>query len=425
MCSGNKNAPCEELARLMRRLHERGLTTSAGGNLSLRDESGALWVTPSRVDKGRVTAADMVCISPSGDISGRHKPTMEYRMHQAVYAADATVRAVVHAHPAALTAFSLAAPRDPWALLPELSDAFCPVARVPFAPPGSAGLAERVAAVAAGARTLLMEHHGVLTMGADLLQACHALENAERAAAILLLAARLVPAHDPVQKSAKKTPLLPETRWLPSSTPLQPQHHAMAMEIIQAGRRSYGRALFTAAAGSLSQRIGRDDFLISSATLDWPDADIRDIVHIKDGIVMSGVQPSRHAGLHRLIYQQQPHVRALATAVPPHLTAFAVTGQPLPVDACAESYLLLRNVAHLRCDTPTAVDRIAAWFTPGRVAALIDGEAALVAGASPGEVFERLEVAEHAAATWIAASALGQPRRLRRDALVSLREHGK
>ncbi|MFR7474154.1 MAG: class II aldolase/adducin family protein [Christensenellales bacterium] len=52
----NRNVhPAEQLAQAMRRIYAKGYTTTSGGNLSLRDKDGSLWITPTAVDKGTLS----------------------------------------------------------------------------------------------------------------------------------------------------------------------------------------------------------------------------------------------------------------------------------------------------------------------------------------------------------------------------------
>ena len=48
----NKEAfsPAQQLAEYMPRIYEKELTTTSGGNLSILDGNGDLWITPSGVD---------------------------------------------------------------------------------------------------------------------------------------------------------------------------------------------------------------------------------------------------------------------------------------------------------------------------------------------------------------------------------------
>ena len=45
--------PREQLVQIMDRIYRYGLTTTSGGNLSILDENGDLWITPAGVDTSR------------------------------------------------------------------------------------------------------------------------------------------------------------------------------------------------------------------------------------------------------------------------------------------------------------------------------------------------------------------------------------
>src|SRR3954468_19383436 len=88
--------PRGEIVQTMERIYRYRMTTTSGGNLSIHDENGDVWITPARVDKGSLRAADMVCVRSKGAIDGPHKPSSEYPFHQAIYRARPDLRAVVH-----------------------------------------------------------------------------------------------------------------------------------------------------------------------------------------------------------------------------------------------------------------------------------------------------------------------------------------
>ena len=48
--------PAEQLALIIGRIYRSGLTTTSGGNLSIMDDNGDMWITPAGVDKGSLTA---------------------------------------------------------------------------------------------------------------------------------------------------------------------------------------------------------------------------------------------------------------------------------------------------------------------------------------------------------------------------------
>src|SRR5437868_12373704 len=97
--------PRDELMRTMDRIYQYRMTTTSGGNLSIRDSNGDVWITPSRVDKGGLRREDIVCVHPDGKSEGLHPPSSEFPFHRAIYEARADLGAIVHAHPVALVAF--------------------------------------------------------------------------------------------------------------------------------------------------------------------------------------------------------------------------------------------------------------------------------------------------------------------------------
>ena len=100
--------PREQLVHIMDRIYRFGLTTTSGGNLSILEEDGDLWITPSAVDKGCLQPRDIMCLTAGGEVLGPHQPSSEYPFHQMIYRKRPDVRAVVHAHSPALVSFSIA-----------------------------------------------------------------------------------------------------------------------------------------------------------------------------------------------------------------------------------------------------------------------------------------------------------------------------
>jgi L-fuculose-phosphate aldolase len=73
--------PREQLVRIMDRIYRYGLTTTSGGNLSILDDNGDLWITPAGVDKGNLEPRDIMCLKPDGQVVGPHRPSSESPFH--------------------------------------------------------------------------------------------------------------------------------------------------------------------------------------------------------------------------------------------------------------------------------------------------------------------------------------------------------
>lgn len=44
--------PADQIVMFMQRIYDKRLTTMSGGNLSIRDPEGNIWITPAGIDKG-------------------------------------------------------------------------------------------------------------------------------------------------------------------------------------------------------------------------------------------------------------------------------------------------------------------------------------------------------------------------------------
>ena len=52
--------PTEQIKVIIGRIYSSGMTTTSGGNVSIKDKNGDIWITPSGVDKGSLTVKDIM-----------------------------------------------------------------------------------------------------------------------------------------------------------------------------------------------------------------------------------------------------------------------------------------------------------------------------------------------------------------------------
>src|SRR6478609_5888000 len=90
--------PRDEIMQTMERIYRYRMTTTSGGNLSLREADGTIWITPAGVDKGGLRREDIVCVKPNGETEGKHRPSSELPFHQMIYTARPNLGGIVHAH---------------------------------------------------------------------------------------------------------------------------------------------------------------------------------------------------------------------------------------------------------------------------------------------------------------------------------------
>ena len=186
----------QEMVRIGRLMWERGYVAAADGNLSARLGPDRLLTTPSSMSKGFLSAQDLVVIRLDGEpvpsYRGRgQKPSSEILMHLEVYRQRLDVGAVVHAHPPAATAFSIAGVTLARCILPEVVVTLGGIPTAEYATPGTAEVSDSIAEAIQEHDAVILAHHGSLTVGSTLWDAYQRLEKVEQAAQITLLARQL------------------------------------------------------------------------------------------------------------------------------------------------------------------------------------------------------------------------------------------
>ena len=179
----------EQVALFMGRSYERGLTTSTGGNFSMRVGSVML-ITPSGLDKSSLKAEDIaeVDIETGKNLTPDKKLSIETEMHRLIYKKRPDCVSVMHSHPTFCCLYSASNESIDTTLIAESWYLLDRVVKVPYALMGTKELAERVSDYAAkGGNAFLLENHGALCTGKSPLNAFDRLECLEQAAKLSAL----------------------------------------------------------------------------------------------------------------------------------------------------------------------------------------------------------------------------------------------
>lgn len=178
----------KEVASFMRRLYRQGLTTTSGGNISLRISEEIIAITPSATDKGRMKWREVGIMDIFGNnLTPDLKPSMESDMHISIFKKKSEVSAIIHAHPVFASAFTAMKCKIDTNLTAEARAILGEPLLVPYALMGTAELASKAAESITASDILLLENHGVLTTGDSLLQAFDKIEVLENAAKMTLI----------------------------------------------------------------------------------------------------------------------------------------------------------------------------------------------------------------------------------------------
>ena len=362
--------PRDQLVAIMNRIYHNGMTTLSGGNLSIKDDNGDIWITPSGIDKGKLTAKDIMCVKEDGTVIGPHKPSIELPFHRAIYRLRPDFKAIVHAHPPALVCFSIVREVPDTRIIPQANRVCGPVGYAPYALPGSEKLGENIAATfAEGYNIIILENHGMAAGGVNLLDAFHRLETLDFCARTLIRARVLGKVHTLKEPALNmfdsRLHLLPELVPTTHSS----RERELRQQIVDITLRAYDRALMISTEGVVSARLDENSFLITPTGVDRGSLDIEDIVLISDGVREAGKLPSRSVKLHEAIYANNPDINSIMTAQSPNVTAYAITAVPFESRTIPESFILLRDIPIIPFKMLyTAPEEVAEVVSPGSVA---------------------------------------------------------
>ena len=176
------------LTDVCRRLYQRGLTVSAGGNMSVRLNDDEILITPSGRNKGLLEEGDMIVVDMEGKPLTEGKPSIETFMHLALYKKNPATNAVIHCHPLNCIALTMKG-KMKTDLTPEGVILLGNVPMVGYYTPGTQELVDAVAAHA-DSKAILMARHGAVTQGKDLQDAYDRMEELEFQARLQMLVGR-------------------------------------------------------------------------------------------------------------------------------------------------------------------------------------------------------------------------------------------
>ena len=403
--------PAEQIVLLINRVYQKGLTTTSGGNLSVKDSEGVIWITPSGIDKGSLTASDICKVLPDGTVIGKYKPSVELPFHKLVYQTRPDVSAVLHAHPPALVSYSLIRKIPEIDIIPTPSQVCGKVGIAKYEVPGSDALAKGIVdEIKKGLNVVIMENHGVITCADNLFEAFKRFETLNFSASISITASTIGKPESLSEEQLKvysKKGLNVLGEFIPADH--SSEERKLRKEMCALIHRSYDQGLFTSTQGTFSVRLDDHSFLITPYGVDRKYIEPEDIVRIENNWREAGKKPSRSVELHKLIYDDHPEINAITVAQPKHIMAFGVTHTPIDSRTIPESYIAMRDIARVPFGTNiTDPSRISKAISAHSPVVLVENDSVISTGNTLINAFDRLEVAEFTANTIIHAKMIGE-----------------
>ena len=390
--------PRDEIALTLSRIYRYKMTTTSGGNLSVIDENGDMWITPSRVDKGTLTPADIVCVKKDGTVDGAHKPSSEFPFHRAIYEVRPDIRAIVHAHPMALVAFSISKKVPDTKLIPQTYRWNGQVGFAPYGVPGSEDLGQKIAVkFADGYDSVVLESHGVCCGGTNLQDAFQRFETLELCCKTEIKASLLGEPkflnEQQLQLESKSDVQMASFEFDPRMMSIREKE--LRNKICQFVERGYRQRLLTGSTGTFSARIDADSFLITPRPLDRFNVLPEEIVMVRKGKKEMGKNPSHATLSHQAIYEAHPDVQAIINACPQNALAFSVCHKAIDTRTLPECYIFLREVGLLPFETTfNDYATMTAQLSLRHPAAVLCNNGVMVVGRDLLSAFDQLEVLE-------------------------------
>lgn len=404
--------PAEQITLIIGMIYRSGMTTTSGGNLSILDDNGDIWITPAGIDKGSLTPKDIMCVKADGTIIGPHKPSSEYPFHRALYKMRPGLHSVIHAHPPGLVTFSITHQVPDTSILPQALGVCGPVGFAPYALPGSELLGEKIAGEFAknpDYKAVIMENHGVVLMGEDIADAYQRFETLELCARTILNANTLgTPRYLTDKQIQHHTQAIHNNFQHFMNVEHPSDERAIRTEICEVVRRACRQGLMSSSYGTASIRWRGDDFLITPANVQRWDIEPNDIVQVKDGMIEAGKTASRSVALHYEIYKRNPKVNSIILTQTPSLMGYCCTDEKFDVRTIPESWIFLQDVPKFPFGSQyDNLNALAEEFKV-RPCVMLENDSVIVTGDKLINTFDRLEVADFSARSLIMAAPVGK-----------------
>ncbi len=179
----------EQICDVCHKMWQKGWVAANDGNVSVKLEDGTFLATPTGMSKSFITPEKLVHIDKEGNILEAEdgcRPSSEIKMHLRCYQEREDVGAVLHAHPPVATGFAVANKAlDEYSMI-ETVIALGSVPVTPYGTPSTYEVPEAIAPYLGEHDAVLLQNHGALTVGADVITAYYRMETLELFAQISL-----------------------------------------------------------------------------------------------------------------------------------------------------------------------------------------------------------------------------------------------
>ena len=193
----NINEIKDQICDVCHKMWQLGWVAANDGNVSVRLEDGRILATPTGMSKSFITPEKLVLLDPEGNVleaAEGLRPSSEIKMHLRCYDKRDDVMSVIHAHPPGATGFAVA-----HKAMYNMIEDVAVIGAVPLTPYGTPSTVEVPNAIEPYLEAhdvMLLENHGALAVGSDVITAFYRMESLELWAKITINAVILGGSHD-------------------------------------------------------------------------------------------------------------------------------------------------------------------------------------------------------------------------------------
>lgn len=179
----------EQICDVCHKMWQKGWVAANDGNVSVKLPDGTFLATPTGMSKSFITPEKLVHIDKDANIIEGEpglRPSSEIKMHMRCYQEREDVGAVLHAHPPVATGYAVAnKPLDQYSMI-ETVIALGSVPVTPYGTPSTYEVPDAIAPYLGEHDAVLLQNHGALTVGSDVITAYYRMETLELFAQISL-----------------------------------------------------------------------------------------------------------------------------------------------------------------------------------------------------------------------------------------------
>ena len=197
----------KQICEIGKRIYDRNMVAANDGNISVKLNDHEFLCTPTGVSKGFMTPECICKVDEFGNVIEANegfRPSSEIKMHMRVYQRRPDVGSVVHAHPSFATAFAIAGIPLTAPIMPEAVMFLGAVPIAEYGTPSTMEIPDSLEKYLDYYDAVLLESHGALSWGADLMSAYHKMESLEFYAELMYKAHMLGGAKELDEEKIKK-----------------------------------------------------------------------------------------------------------------------------------------------------------------------------------------------------------------------------